>query len=178
MPGRWVPLVDHKSPRPQQPCGRTLKRDDHDRNECLDIPKSCRGTNGSLRASNSLQRRKSSRVTWTSQCRTSQAADGSDRQGLRIRNAPAEGASARPVRGPLQLIVYHFMFDPSWDKGCPGCTGLVDALGDSSMLQDRDTTFVLVSRAPLASSRRTRHSEAGTGRGFRPMAAPSTTTST
>lgn len=30
-----------------------------------------------------------------------------------------------------------------------GCTGYVDALGDLSMLNDRDTTFVLVSRAPL-----------------------------
>ena len=49
-----------------------------------------------------------------------------------------------------QLIVYHFMFDPTSDKGCPGCTGYADALGDLSLLNDRDTTFVLVSRAPLA----------------------------
>lgn len=52
--------------------------------------------------------------------------------------------------GRRQLIVYHFMFDPAWDKGCPGCTGFVDALGDLSMLNERDTTFVVVSRAPLA----------------------------
>lgn len=52
--------------------------------------------------------------------------------------------------GKRQLIVYHFMFDPSWDKGCPGCTGYVDALGDLSMLADRQTRFVLISRAPLA----------------------------
>jgi len=52
--------------------------------------------------------------------------------------------------GRRQLIVYHFMFDPSWDKGCSGCTGFVDALGDLSLLSRRDTTFVLVSRAPLA----------------------------
>jgi predicted dithiol-disulfide oxidoreductase (DUF899 family) len=52
--------------------------------------------------------------------------------------------------GRRQLIVYHFMFDPAWDKGCTGCTGLVNALGDLSMLAKRDTTFVLVSRAPLA----------------------------
>ncbi|MBE9178018.1 DUF899 domain-containing protein [Oculatella sp. LEGE 06141] len=51
--------------------------------------------------------------------------------------------------GRTQLIVYHFMFDPEWEKGCMGCTGYVDALGDLSMLSDRDTTFVLVSRAPL-----------------------------
>lgn len=49
-----------------------------------------------------------------------------------------------------QLIVYHFMFDPAWDKGCPSCTGFIDALGDLSMLADKDTAFVVISRAPLA----------------------------
>ena len=52
--------------------------------------------------------------------------------------------------GRRQLIVYHFMFDPAWDKGCPGCTGFVDALGNLALLKDRDTTFVVVSRAPLS----------------------------
>lgn len=52
--------------------------------------------------------------------------------------------------GRRQLIVYHFMFDPAWDNGCMGCTGYVDALGDLSQLAERDTSFVLVSRAPLA----------------------------
>src|SRR3984893_10770452 len=52
--------------------------------------------------------------------------------------------------GRRQLIVYHFMFDPAWDKGCSGCTGFVDALGNLSLLNKRDTTFVVVSRAPLA----------------------------
>ncbi len=52
--------------------------------------------------------------------------------------------------GRTQLIVYHFMFDPAWDKGCPGCTGYVDALGDLSMLDQRNTTFALISRAPFA----------------------------
>jgi len=51
--------------------------------------------------------------------------------------------------GRRQLIVYHFMFDPQWTKGCDGCTGYVDAIGDLSMLNQRDTTFALVSRAPL-----------------------------
>ena len=51
--------------------------------------------------------------------------------------------------GRRQLIVYHFMFDPEWENGCPGCTGYVDSLGDLSMLHDRDTNFVLISRAPL-----------------------------
>jgi predicted dithiol-disulfide oxidoreductase (DUF899 family) len=51
--------------------------------------------------------------------------------------------------GRRQLIVYHFMFDPKWEKGCAGCTRYVDALGSLAMLHDRDTTFALVSRAPL-----------------------------
>jgi predicted dithiol-disulfide oxidoreductase (DUF899 family) len=49
-----------------------------------------------------------------------------------------------------QLIVYHFMYGPDWEKGCPGCTGFVDAIADLSLLDERDTRFVLVSRAPLA----------------------------
>lgn len=52
--------------------------------------------------------------------------------------------------GRQQLIVYHFMFDPTWEKGCPGCTGYVDALGDLSMLAERNTSFALIARAPLA----------------------------
>jgi Bacterial protein of unknown function (DUF899) len=52
--------------------------------------------------------------------------------------------------GRRQLIVYHFMFDPAWAKGCSGCTSFIDALGNLSLLNERDTTFVVVSRAPLA----------------------------
>jgi predicted dithiol-disulfide oxidoreductase (DUF899 family) len=51
--------------------------------------------------------------------------------------------------GRRQLIVYHFMFDPKWDEGCSGCTGYVDSLGNLAMLNERDTSFVLISRAPL-----------------------------
>jgi predicted dithiol-disulfide oxidoreductase (DUF899 family) len=52
--------------------------------------------------------------------------------------------------GRRQLIVYHFMFDPAWERGCPGCTGFIDALGDLSMLAQRETSFAVISRAPLA----------------------------
>ena len=51
--------------------------------------------------------------------------------------------------GQSQLIVYHFMFDPAWDKGCMGCTGFVNDLGDLAELSARNTQFVLISRAPL-----------------------------
>lgn len=52
--------------------------------------------------------------------------------------------------GRRQLIVYHFMFDPAWTVGCDGCTDYVDALGSLTMLGERDTSFVLISRAPVA----------------------------
>lgn len=52
--------------------------------------------------------------------------------------------------GRRQLIVYHFMFDPEWDEGCPSCSFLVDNIGHLSHLHARDTSLALVSRAPLA----------------------------
>lgn len=51
--------------------------------------------------------------------------------------------------GLSQLIVYHFMFDPSWEQGCMGCTGFVNDLGDLSELKVRNTQFVIISRAPF-----------------------------
>lgn len=50
--------------------------------------------------------------------------------------------------GQVQLITYHFMFDPTWEKGCDGCTDYINALGDLSALAKRNTNMVLVSRAP------------------------------
>jgi predicted dithiol-disulfide oxidoreductase (DUF899 family) len=64
--------------------------------------------------------------------------------------------------GRRQLIVYHFMFDPAWEAGCPGCTGLVNALGDLSLLSARDTTLALISRAPLAKLERYKSSHGWT----------------
>ncbi len=63
-----------------------------------------------------------------------------------------DGAVGFPAlfEGRHQLIVYHFMFDPLWDDGCPNCTGYVSELGALSTLHDRETTFALVSRAPFA----------------------------
>jgi predicted dithiol-disulfide oxidoreductase (DUF899 family) len=51
--------------------------------------------------------------------------------------------------GRTQLVIYHFMFAPEWENGCPGCTGWVDAVGDLSLLNERNTTFALISRAPI-----------------------------
>jgi predicted dithiol-disulfide oxidoreductase (DUF899 family) len=58
-----------------------------------------------------------------------------------------------------QLIVYHFMFDPEWDRGCTGCTGFINALGDLSMLAQRETTLALVSRAPLEQLQKMQHEQ-------------------
>jgi predicted dithiol-disulfide oxidoreductase (DUF899 family) len=52
--------------------------------------------------------------------------------------------------GRGQLLIYHFMFDPAWDEGCPSCSLLVDNIGHPAHLHARDTTLALVSRAPLA----------------------------
>jgi predicted dithiol-disulfide oxidoreductase (DUF899 family) len=41
------------------------------------------------------------------------------------------------------------MFDPSWDEGCPNCSGRVDQYGNLAHLHARDTTMAVVSRAPL-----------------------------
>lgn len=51
--------------------------------------------------------------------------------------------------GRRQLIVYHFMFGPDWDAGCDGCSWVVDAMTHPAHLGARDTSLVLVSRAPL-----------------------------
>ncbi len=65
------------------------------------------------------------------------------------------------IEGPLtladlfgkhdQLIVQHFMFGPDWHEGCPSCSFWADNFnGIDGHLAQRDTSFVLVSRAPLA----------------------------
>lgn len=53
--------------------------------------------------------------------------------------------------GRAQLIIYHFMFDPTWEDGCLSCTAGTDELSDGFLdhLHTRDTTYAMVSRAPL-----------------------------
>ena len=76
-----------------------------------------------------------------------------------------EAADGRRVRlldlcqGRRQLILYHFMFDSDepppgqtapWTEGCPGCSYFTDNIPPFAIthLEQRDTTFALVSRAP------------------------------
>jgi predicted dithiol-disulfide oxidoreductase (DUF899 family) len=66
-------------------------------------------------------------------------------------DAPGGKLSLKDLfEGRRQLVIYHFMFDPAWEKGCPGCSGYANAIGDLGMLGACDTTFALVSRAPRA----------------------------
>ncbi len=52
--------------------------------------------------------------------------------------------------GRSQLLVYHFMFGPSYEAGCPTCSSSADAVnGVLPHLNARDVTMVYVSRAPL-----------------------------
>jgi predicted dithiol-disulfide oxidoreductase (DUF899 family) len=51
--------------------------------------------------------------------------------------------------GRRQLLLYHFMFGPNQDVGCDGCSMFVDQIGHLAHLHARDTSFALVSRAPI-----------------------------
>jgi predicted dithiol-disulfide oxidoreductase (DUF899 family) len=52
-------------------------------------------------------------------------------------------------QGHRQLILQHFMFHPDWDEGCDGCSMMADHIGPLVHMQARDTTYVVVARAPI-----------------------------
>jgi predicted dithiol-disulfide oxidoreductase (DUF899 family) len=52
--------------------------------------------------------------------------------------------------GRRQLLLYQFMFGPNQEAGCDGCSMFIDQIGHPAHLGARDTTFAIVSRAPLA----------------------------
>jgi predicted dithiol-disulfide oxidoreductase (DUF899 family) len=52
--------------------------------------------------------------------------------------------------GSSQLLIYHFMFGPPYESGCPVCSSIADTLAPQvPHLKARDTTLLLASRAPL-----------------------------
>jgi predicted dithiol-disulfide oxidoreductase (DUF899 family) len=52
--------------------------------------------------------------------------------------------------GRSQLVVYHFMFGPSYEAGCPVCSSITDTLAPQvPHLKAKDTTLLLASRGPL-----------------------------
>ena len=64
--------------------------------------------------------------------------------------ADGEATLADLFRGRPQLLVYHFMFGPDWDEGCPSCSSVADGFDETHLhLQNHDVAFTAVSRAPL-----------------------------
>ena len=54
-------------------------------------------------------------------------------------------------RGRSQLLVYHFMFGPTYTQGCPSCSSIADGFnGVAVHLANHDVTLMAVSRAPFA----------------------------
>lgn len=54
-------------------------------------------------------------------------------------------------RGCSQLLVYHFMFGPEYESGCPACSAIADGFnGFVIHLANHDVALCAVSRAPLA----------------------------
>ena len=53
--------------------------------------------------------------------------------------------------GRSQLIVYHFMFGPEWQEGCPSCSFNMDHTDGALVhLAQREVSFAAVSRAPIS----------------------------
>lgn len=53
-------------------------------------------------------------------------------------------------RDKTSLILYSFMFGPSWDNPCPSCTSIVDAFDRMAQQVGHDAAFVVVGKAPAA----------------------------
>ncbi len=54
-------------------------------------------------------------------------------------------------QGRSQLLIYHFMFGPDYNAGCPSCSAIADGFNGSAVhLAHHDVTLYAVSRAPLA----------------------------
>jgi predicted dithiol-disulfide oxidoreductase (DUF899 family) len=52
--------------------------------------------------------------------------------------------------GRSQLIVYHFMFGPDWEAGCPVCSTIGDTIdGALAHVEARDARMICISRAPI-----------------------------
>jgi predicted dithiol-disulfide oxidoreductase (DUF899 family) len=72
-------------------------------------------------------------------------------KGYVFEGAHGKLALADLFEGRSQLIIYHFMLGPGWKEGCPSCSYLSDSFdGVTIHLAHRDTSFAVVSRAPLA----------------------------
>ena len=72
------------------------------------------------------------------------------RKAYSFETASGEQSLAELFDRRRQLIVYHFMFDPSWEQGCKSCSLLADHFDAAVVhLRQRDVSFAVVSRAPV-----------------------------
>ncbi len=68
----------------------------------------------------------------------------------RFETAEGPGALADLFRGRSQLLIYHFMFGPEYQAGCPACSAIADGFnGFVVHLANHDVSLCAVSRAPL-----------------------------
>jgi len=52
--------------------------------------------------------------------------------------------------GRSQLLIYHFMFGPTYEAGCPVCSSIADTIAPNAVhLAAQDVTMLLVSRGPV-----------------------------
>jgi predicted dithiol-disulfide oxidoreductase (DUF899 family) len=68
----------------------------------------------------------------------------------RFQTADGEKSLAELFDGRSQLLIYHFMFGPTYEAGCPVCSSIADSIAPNAPhLKARDTTPILSSRGPL-----------------------------
>ena len=68
----------------------------------------------------------------------------------RFQTEGGDRSLAELFEGRSQLLVYHFMFGPSYQAGCPVNSSIADSVdGVVPHLRARDATLILVSQAPI-----------------------------
>src|SRR5438128_4118240 len=68
----------------------------------------------------------------------------------RFETEEGKASLADLFRGRSQLLVYHFMFGPDYNAGCPNCSAIADGFnGFAIHLANHDVMFWAVSRAPV-----------------------------
>src|SRR5436305_7806177 len=68
----------------------------------------------------------------------------------RFETDEGDAALADLFRGRSQLLVYHFMFGPDYDAGCPACSAIADGFnGIWEHLAHHDVMLWAISRAPV-----------------------------
>ena len=69
----------------------------------------------------------------------------------RFETDEGKGSLAGLFKGRSQLLVYHFMFGPDYEAGCPSCSSIADGFNGLAIhLAHHDVMLWAVSRAPIA----------------------------